>query len=636
MPRSVALAVFAVAYADESYQYEIHSRKSWNDARDHCRNHGGELAKVPSASVNDALISLAQSNGYSAVWLGAQDKGTEGDWLWIADRERLADSYTNWCAGNPSQLTGDFDCLALTVSNGCWIDNLCATRLAYVCQVPVSPDASAHEVVSGKTCTSTADSLLQCFAPVQDADACWTYCEENYVLSLAAATSNTSACCCQSQCLCYDQASADTTLAIASGDNPGILNDWNDIVSCDDQSLDTFCSRYGYHDGLDVDPSRSAGSLTCEQVARGDVSGFASCCCVDIQCDAATDDATVDDNYESLMGVSCQPQEGFDDGLVCYTIDYEPNLNYFATCWNHCLYNYALPTAAAYGVPDDNECCCVTKCACYEEDDPYMHLAVATDLPGPNNDFQEIEACPDYDNSALERVYKTGVSCYLDDDDVSARKECSGFYWFGSSATNQDGMAEACWQKCATTYEHPLAVAYGDTTSYECCCLSSCLCLQDDNETIVLAIAADAPGGFNDNSDVESCADYFGSGAHTDTETTDDATEAVLITFAVFFGILAVIAGALYWFRDTAFAKRVIARITPSFIRTRRSKVPDDYLRLRGSPDAELVPTSSLADGDSKDDVLNPMSGPGAQPVPPACPDGPSHDDDGSITPSMI
>ena len=52
---------------------------SWNEARDHCIQLGGDLASMHNQEENDKVQALIQG---LHVYIGMNDRETEGDWKW--------------------------------------------------------------------------------------------------------------------------------------------------------------------------------------------------------------------------------------------------------------------------------------------------------------------------------------------------------------------------------------------------------------------------------------------------------------------------------------------------------------------------------------------------------------------------
>lgn len=307
--------------------YEFYAAtRSWNAARDTCRADGGELAKVDSQAVNEYLsLQLDAQHNWNVMWLGANDREDENNWVWIADGSRLEPDdgtlvYSNWCGFTPgwgSQPNGgEFqNCMALTNPRECWFDFECGYRMPFACEFgrfpPENQTARAYceefgflddyynpnrvATPDGDTCVEvvenfdgrwaacccaelegyccppdhddeclatraddspssyvgidgvvclTIDSVLASYERCMNLDyqtntsdgrrdECYSLCQTNYEMPLAAAYGDpeTSTCCCATACLCYDEAPPSSVLAIAVAAS-GSFNDGSEVIEC--------------------------------------------------------------------------------------------------------------------------------------------------------------------------------------------------------------------------------------------------------------------------------------------------------------------------------------------------------------------------------------------------------------------
>lgn len=85
-------------HGEHTYQI-FESNVKWEDAQKACEAIGGHLASITSEAELKALGTLISNYGEkSAYWLGATDKTTEGQWLWLTGEEF---DYTNWNKNAP-------------------------------------------------------------------------------------------------------------------------------------------------------------------------------------------------------------------------------------------------------------------------------------------------------------------------------------------------------------------------------------------------------------------------------------------------------------------------------------------------------------------------------------------------------
>lgn len=308
-------------------RYEFYgATRSWNAARDTCRSDGGELAKVDSIEVNEYLaLQLNSLSDWTVMWLGANDREDENNWVWIVDGSRLepdddrTQAYSNWCGFTPGKSQpngGEFqNCMGLTIPGECWNDFECAWRIPFACEFGrfppddgseycekfgflddyydpnrvATPDGdscdnivedfdgrwaacccaemegyccppdhddeclalatsmddsdSSYVGVDGVSCL-TIDSVLASYETCMNLDyltntsdarrdECYSLCETQYEMPLAAAYGDpeTSTCCCATACLCYADASPSSVLAISVAAT-GSFNDGSEVLEC--------------------------------------------------------------------------------------------------------------------------------------------------------------------------------------------------------------------------------------------------------------------------------------------------------------------------------------------------------------------------------------------------------------------
>ncbi|MAS94031.1 MAG: hypothetical protein CMO55_12620 [Verrucomicrobiales bacterium] len=70
----------AIPFRQSRYKVIEMQGVGWEYARRECERLGGRLASVPDEETHQFLLELAKGR---RVWLGATDKGLEGDWVWL-------------------------------------------------------------------------------------------------------------------------------------------------------------------------------------------------------------------------------------------------------------------------------------------------------------------------------------------------------------------------------------------------------------------------------------------------------------------------------------------------------------------------------------------------------------------------
>jgi hypothetical protein len=92
-----------------------------------CAAAGGHLASITSADEQAFVFALAPL----AAWIGGFQGATEGTWFWASSEPF---SFTAWSEGQPDDAGANEDCIHLFGDTGLWNDNVCTTRLPYICE----------------------------------------------------------------------------------------------------------------------------------------------------------------------------------------------------------------------------------------------------------------------------------------------------------------------------------------------------------------------------------------------------------------------------------------------------------------------------------------------------------------------
>jgi hypothetical protein len=111
--------------------YKVNPATDYYTAAQVCQAWGGHLATISNKAENDFVASVCGGNGW--CWMGLNDIGAEGFWLWI-NGEPVVFSY--WLTGEPNN-QGNEDCGSICATCGQvggWNDAKCTTFLAYVCE----------------------------------------------------------------------------------------------------------------------------------------------------------------------------------------------------------------------------------------------------------------------------------------------------------------------------------------------------------------------------------------------------------------------------------------------------------------------------------------------------------------------
>ena len=109
----------AVRYKAKAYKV-FAAQVTWHGAETECKRLAGHLAVVEGDSQNAFLTKLAADAKLSAIWLGASDEKSDGQWLSTADAPL---KYENWEKGQPNYASGIEHFAVLIVSQqGLWWD----------------------------------------------------------------------------------------------------------------------------------------------------------------------------------------------------------------------------------------------------------------------------------------------------------------------------------------------------------------------------------------------------------------------------------------------------------------------------------------------------------------------------------
>ena len=128
---------------DQCYKYYDTSRKSWWDARDHCRRDGGSLAMPKTAASQDVIRRLSTSAGSMRPWIGISDEETDGVYRFV-DGSRVETDY--FYRNEPNGRSRENCVYAHERRLGKWFDEICTREFHFICQRRRGQflDASSH------------------------------------------------------------------------------------------------------------------------------------------------------------------------------------------------------------------------------------------------------------------------------------------------------------------------------------------------------------------------------------------------------------------------------------------------------------------------------------------------------------
>ncbi|KAI8495167.1 hypothetical protein Bbelb_271530 [Branchiostoma belcheri] len=122
--------------------------RSFDEAKEICRQDCGTLAMPKDTWINTFLISLYRGTGSRDEFrFGLSDRREERVFEWV-DGTRLR-RFTSWSPREPSTHTINQDCVQYSLTNNKWRDTLCDHPTNFICQV--TPEIIATSSVTGRT-----------------------------------------------------------------------------------------------------------------------------------------------------------------------------------------------------------------------------------------------------------------------------------------------------------------------------------------------------------------------------------------------------------------------------------------------------------------------------------------------------
>ncbi|XP_057680492.1 macrophage mannose receptor 1 [Corythoichthys intestinalis] len=148
-----------LSFQGKCYKFVGTEKKSWQDAREFCKNQGGNLVSIVNEK-EQAFLTMQMLRYQSDLWLGMNDVNWEMHFVWTDGR---GVAYTNWAKGHPTSTPDGryafsqevFDCVmmvgSITKQIGLWKVDDCAGKRGFICKRNVdSQIASAATTVSPK------------------------------------------------------------------------------------------------------------------------------------------------------------------------------------------------------------------------------------------------------------------------------------------------------------------------------------------------------------------------------------------------------------------------------------------------------------------------------------------------------
>ena len=153
---SIGTLEHAITYGGHDYLF-VTTPKTWEEAQARCKLRGYELVTIDNASEEAFLDGQEAALGLVNWWIGYNDRGIEGTWMWANG----SSTHTNWYPGEPNDYLGE-DCAVDRYaygngfSNSQWNDFNCGDLNPFVCERDGGVTVSNGSFVYSATNTSSA------------------------------------------------------------------------------------------------------------------------------------------------------------------------------------------------------------------------------------------------------------------------------------------------------------------------------------------------------------------------------------------------------------------------------------------------------------------------------------------------
>ncbi|VDI57434.1 neurocan core protein [Mytilus galloprovincialis] len=122
-----------ISFSNHCYLF-VYTKMSWENAKVQCQTGEGYLVKIENSEENTWIKSIVKDQ----MWIGLNDRQTEGHWVWDSDNSSL--TYNDWSPVNPNGGKRENCCMfckASCSSSGSsyrWNDAPCYYEYGYVCE----------------------------------------------------------------------------------------------------------------------------------------------------------------------------------------------------------------------------------------------------------------------------------------------------------------------------------------------------------------------------------------------------------------------------------------------------------------------------------------------------------------------
>lgn len=161
--QDVGVTESAITYGGHDYLF-VTTPKTWDEAQTYCQLAGGySLATINDASEESFLQTQENARGLYNWWIGLNDKGLEGAWVWANG----SSSYTNWDPGQPDDWQGSEDCATdsfIDVPSNYysqkWNDWSCGHAFPFICERDTVPTTNrgSFPYSASNTASATANT----------------------------------------------------------------------------------------------------------------------------------------------------------------------------------------------------------------------------------------------------------------------------------------------------------------------------------------------------------------------------------------------------------------------------------------------------------------------------------------------
>lgn len=133
-----------VVYMDRRYRFCTNA-KGFTAAAADCDAQNMPLARIDSAAENTWVRAEASKAGLGAVWIGASDSVTEGNWTWrdgetfwigLSNGMPQGGLFESWESDEPTNSWSSGEDCAYMGGGGLWNDTNCGDGYDYVCEQP--------------------------------------------------------------------------------------------------------------------------------------------------------------------------------------------------------------------------------------------------------------------------------------------------------------------------------------------------------------------------------------------------------------------------------------------------------------------------------------------------------------------